>query len=103
MATNGNAELMQQIAKTLDTQPTPRPTADQKISSDDVVARVEAVSELVLEAGRYASNHGQYVDQISTTFAQRLQAMTSEYASQLLAAEERKMSELRKIMGKLAR
>ena len=109
MAGNGDAQRLEKLAVAImgnqaGPVATTNSTTDATTSTaDDVVARVEAAAELVREAGRYASSHGQYLDEISAAFAERLQAMTSEYASNLLAAEERKMAELRKIMGKLAR
>ena len=78
----------------------PAPVAEA--TSDDVVARVDAAAELCREVGRYASDHGRYLDEISAAFAERLQAMTKEYAANMLAAEERKMAELRRILGKIA-
>jgi hypothetical protein len=103
MAGNGDAERLEKLALAITgNAPAPMPAAGPTVATDDVVARVEAAAELVREAGRYASDHGQYLDEISAAFAERLRAMTSEYARNLLAAEERKMADLRRIMGKLA-
>jgi len=71
-------------------------------TTDDVVARVDAAAELCREVGRYAKDHGAYLDEISTAFAAKLQQMTAEYAANMLAAEERRMAELRRILGKIA-
>lgn len=112
MAGNGDAQQLEKLEAALTgaqasaredgrlrpNVPAPVPEA----ASDDVVARVDAAAELCREVGRYASDHGQYLDQISAAFAERLQAMTAEYAANMLAAEERKMAELRKILGKIA-
>jgi phage host-nuclease inhibitor protein Gam len=103
MATNGNSSTTQQL-ETLEAALTgarrvPAPVAES--STDDVVARVDAAAELCREVGRYASDHGRYLDEISAAFAERLQAMTAEYASNMLAAERRKMAELERILGKL--
>jgi hypothetical protein len=104
-STKGDAERLEKLALAITgngNAAAPMPTTGPTVATDDVVARVEAAAELVREAGRYASDHGQYLDEISAAFAEKLRAMTSEYARNLLAAEERKMAELRKIMGKLA-
>lgn len=77
----------------------PAPVAEA--TTDDVVARVDAAAELCREVGRYASDHGRYLDEISTAFAAKLQQMTAEYARNMLAAEERRMAELRRILGKI--
>jgi hypothetical protein len=104
MATNGNSSTTQQL-ETLEAALTgarrvPAPVAEA--ASDDVVARVDAAAELCREAGRYAKDHGAYLDEISTAFAAKLQQMTAEYAANMLAAEERRMAELRRILGKIA-
>jgi hypothetical protein len=104
MATNGNSSATQTQLEKLEATITggrvPSPVVDT--TSDDVVARVDAAAELCREVGRYASDHGRYLDEISAAFAERLQAMTKEYAANMLAAEERKMAELRRILGKIA-
>lgn len=66
----------------------------------DVAALAMAMAERVATAGRYAREHGQYLEQRSIAFAERIQAMVADYAGNMLAAERRKMSELEKILGK---
>ena len=101
MATNGNSsqQALEKLEATITGGRVPSPVVDT--TSDDVVARVDAAAELCREVGRYASDHGRYLDEISAAFAERLQAMTKEYAANMLAAEERKMAELRRILGKI--
>jgi hypothetical protein len=100
---NGDAQHLEKLELAIrGTEAAMMPVPDSGASPDDVVARVEAAAELCRSVGKYASDHGQYLDQISTAFAERLREMTKEYASNLLAAERRKMAELEKIMGKIA-
>lgn len=112
MAGNGDAQRLEQLERAImGVHPmqnqAARPPAGEiasppNVPTDDVVARAEAVGALCREAGRYARDHGAYIDEISQAFADRLQTMTADYAKNLLAAEERKMAKLREIMGKLA-
>ena len=103
-AGNGDAQLRELEIALTSGRPLPKSvaTAVSEPATDDVVARVDAAAELCREVGRYASDHGRYLDEISAAFAERLQAMTKEYAANMLAAEERKMGELRRILGKIA-
>lgn len=100
----GNGSTTQQLehleAAITGARRVPAPVAEA--ASDDVVARVDAAADLCREAGRYAKDHGAYLDEISTAFADKLRAMTAEYASNMLAAEERRMAEVRRILGKIA-
>jgi hypothetical protein len=106
MAGNGDAQRLEQIERAV--MGARRPDSVEATNSttnstaDDVVARVDAAAELCREAGRYAREHGAYLDELSTAFADKLRAMTADYASNMLAAEERRMAELRRILGKIA-
>ena len=104
MATNGNSSTTQTQLEKLEATITggrvPSPVVDT--TSDDVVARVDAAAELCREAGRYASDHGALSRRDQRGLCRQLQAMTKEYAANMLAAEERRMAELRRILGKIA-
>jgi hypothetical protein len=102
MSSNGDAQRLEKLeAAITGTQTAMMPVPDSA-AADDVVARVEAAAQLCRDVGRYARDHGQYLDEISVAFAERLQDMVKEYATNLMAAERRKMAELEKIMGKIA-
>jgi len=103
MSTNGDAQRLEKLeaAITGATQAI-MPAPDSAAAADDVVARVEAAAQLCRDVGRYARDHGQYLDEISVAFAEQLQEMVKDYASNLMAAEQRKMADLQKIMGKIA-
>jgi hypothetical protein len=102
-AGNGDAQRLEQVERAITgTIGQNRPAAVEAPNGDDVVARVDAAAELCREAGRYAKDHGAYLDELSTAFADKLRAITVEYARNMLAAEERRMAELRRILGKIA-
>jgi hypothetical protein len=99
-AGNGDAQLAKLEAALTGAQQIPAPVPEA--TTDDVVARVDAAAELCREVGRYARDHGAYLDEHSTAFADKLRVMTADYARNMLAAEERRMAELRRILGKIA-
>jgi hypothetical protein len=99
---NGDAQRLEKLEVAIRGTEAAMMPAPDTAAADDVVARVEAAAELCRSVGKYASDHGQYLDQISTAFAERLQEMVKDYATNVMAAERRKMSELEKIMGKIA-
>lgn len=61
--------------------------------------QVGDAAEMVRDIGRYAREHGQYLEKISQEFADRIQALGRDYAASLLNSERRKLAELEKIMG----
>lgn len=77
----------------------PAPTAEG--TADDVMTNVAAMAQLCRELGRYAREHGQFIGEICEAFARQEEERGREFAERLLAAEERKMGELRRFMGKL--
>lgn len=101
---NGGADQLQQLEAAI-TAARPRPKvpveAPEQVGADTIVAFAEALAERVTAAGKYAREHGQYIDEVSIAFARQLQAEAQQYAASLLASERRKMAELEKIMGKL--
>jgi len=101
MANNGDAQRLAQLEVAIRGTEAVTMSAPDSASTDDVVARVEAAAELCRCVGKYASDHGQYLDQISVAFAEQLQQMVKDYATNVMAAERRKMQELERIMGKI--
>lgn len=101
-AGNGAQELEKLEAAITAARPRPKvPTeVPEQIDAGTIVAFAEALAERVTAAGRYAREHGAYIDEVSIAFARQLQAEAQQYAESLLASERRKMAELEKIMGK---
>jgi hypothetical protein len=101
MSSNGDAQRLEKLEAAITGTQAIMPAPDSA-AADDVVARVEAAAQLCRDVGRYARDHGQYLDEISVAFAEQLKDMVKDYASNLMAAEQRKMADLQKIMGKIA-
>ena len=100
-AGNGAQELEKLEAAITAARPRPKPQVpEEAVDAGTIVAFAEALAERVTSAGRYAREHGAYIDEVSIAFAKQLQAEAEQYAASLLASERRKMAELEKIMGK---
>ena len=99
---NGDAQRLEKLELAISGTQAAMMPPSESAAADDVVARVEAAAQLCRDVGKYARDHGQFLDEISVAFAERLQEMVKEYASNLMEAERRKMSELERIMGKIA-
>jgi hypothetical protein len=110
MATNGMQEtaheaLMRQHAHAL-AGPRPKtvaPVADAPPSTDDITSQIADTAKMIRDIGRYAKEHGDYLKQLSDSFADRLQDSARSYAMDLLASERRKLAELEKIMGRASK
>ena len=76
----------------------PMPTGAQE-AGENIKRLVEETAARVQRAGRYARDHGQYLDEVSTAFAKQLLADYATFASNVMAAEGRKTAELEKHLG----
>jgi hypothetical protein len=80
---------------------------DQKISAQvaattaaqDTMAMAEMLADRARAVGKYAFEHGQYIQQLSDDFALKLLAEARAHAGEVLAAERRKLNELERILG----
>jgi hypothetical protein len=79
------------------------PAPDPATVADDVTNQIAETARMIRDIGRYAKEHGDYLQQLSLTFADRLQEQARDFAAGLLASERRKIAELEKILGRQAR
>lgn len=68
--------------------------------NNDVMAQLSRAAETCREVGRYANEHGRYVEEISVAFAVHLEQLMNEYSSKIIEAERLKMGELQRMIGK---
>jgi hypothetical protein len=107
MATNGSpikvedkdAERLEKLEMALTSA---KPPMGAQEGAGDVLRYAETLAESIATAGRYARDHGAYLDDISSSYARQLRADAQEYAKNMLAAERRKQAELERILGKAA-
>ena len=93
-------QLQQLEAAITAARPRRRHCQSARSGPSTIAAFAAALAERIEAAGRYAREHGAYIDEVSIAFAKQLQAEAEQYAASLLASERRKMAELEKIMGK---
>ena len=105
MPSNGNQEAgaLPQRTPTPHSYPTKPlktpPTEPTRAPADNIKAIAEELAHRITEAGRYAREHGEYVDQFAAAFAQRLRQDASEFAQKLVGSEQRRQTDLRQFMG----
>ena len=105
MATNGNSSTTQQLehleAAITGARPAPAKVEAQELAND-LLRIAEAQAECKLSAARYVLEHAQYLHDLCSADAKQTLAKEREFVGHVLAAEERKMAELRRILGKIA-
>lgn len=75
-------------------------TVDPAAAADDITSQIADTARMIRDIGRYAKEHGDYLQKLSDSFADRLQESAQNYALDLLNSERRKLAELEKIMGR---
>lgn len=73
---------------------------DPAVAADDITSQIADTARMIRDIGRYAKEHGDYLQKLSDSFADRLQESAQNYAIDLLNSERRKLAELEKIMGR---
>ena len=81
-------------------RPAPAKVEAQELAND-LLRIAEAQAECKLSAARYVLEHAQYLHDLCTADAKQSLAKEREFVGHVLAAEERKMAELRRILGKI--
>jgi phage host-nuclease inhibitor protein Gam len=100
----GNGDATQQLDKieraiTGLRQTVPRVAAEL---GADIMGMAEEQAQQAEAAAKYIMDHAQFLQEACLAHAQQVRAGAAHFADNLLAAEERKSAELRKLMGKLA-
>jgi hypothetical protein len=100
----GNGDATQQLDKieqaiTGMRQPAPRVAAEL---GADIMGMAEEQAQQAEAAAKYIMDHAHFLHEACTAYAREERAKAAHFAANLLAAEERKAGELRKLMGKIA-
>lgn len=78
----------------------PPAAVDPAAAADDITSQIADTAQMIRDIGRYAKEHGDYLQTLSDGFANRLQESARTYVMDLLDSERRKLAELEKIMGR---
>lgn len=100
MTGNGDAQQLEKLEAAL-TGMRPQPTPATASMVDDIIGLAEAQAEQAEAAAKYILEHAQFIHGACLGHAEKTRADAAHFASNLLAAEQRKMAELARIMGKL--
>jgi hypothetical protein len=93
------------VAERLSVVEAPTPTQGRlnpNPQPDDMRRLTELLAGRAIENGKYALEHGQYIDSLSTTFAKALLDMGQAYGRDVLAAEGRRTAQLKRQLGNVA-
>lgn len=100
----GNGDATQQLDKIeraiTGMRATPAPVAQD--TADDIMSMAEVQAGHAEAVAKYILEHAQFLHEVCTAYAKKERADAAHFAANLMAAEERKSAELRRILGKVA-
>ena len=99
-----NPERNPERLSVVEGMPTPTQGAPRTSPSPDDLGRLtELLARRALDNGKYAREHGEYINGLSVEFAKQLVELGRRYSGDVLAAEGRRTTQLKQALGNVDR